>query len=103
MTLRLREFRAEDFRSLGSIAYPVSDLDVFVGANGVGKTNLLSRAGASHAPDPGADQLDRHHQRIGRADGPEHVKGEPWLRTLTPSAAAALSPVMAQPCRRMSR
>ena len=43
MSLAVRAFEARDFRSLRSIAYPVSDLDVFVGANGVGKTNL-SRA-----------------------------------------------------------
>ena len=40
MTLPVRDFEAEGFRSLKSIAYPVSGLDVFVGANGVGKTNL---------------------------------------------------------------
>jgi predicted ATPase len=40
MPLAVRAFEARDFRSLRSISYPVSDLDVFVGANGVGKTNL---------------------------------------------------------------
>jgi predicted ATPase len=40
MTLPVREFQAQGFRSLNSIAYPMSGLDVFVGANGVGKTNL---------------------------------------------------------------
>ena len=40
MTLPVRDFEAEGFRSLKSIAYPMSGLDVFVGANGVGKTNL---------------------------------------------------------------
>jgi predicted ATPase len=40
VTLNVSEFRAERFRSLKRIAYPVSQLDVFVGANGVGKTNL---------------------------------------------------------------
>lgn len=40
MNLPVSEFRAQRFRSLKSIAYPVSKLDVFVGANGVGKTNL---------------------------------------------------------------
>ena len=40
MTLPVREFRAEGFRSLKAIAYPMAGLDVFVGANGVGKTNL---------------------------------------------------------------
>ena len=40
MTLSVREFEAKSFRSLKAIRYPMSDLDVFVGANGVGKTNL---------------------------------------------------------------
>ena len=40
MPLNLRDFRARDFRSLQSISYPMADLDIFVGANGVGKTNL---------------------------------------------------------------
>jgi predicted ATPase len=40
MTLAVRQFRARGYRSLQSIAYPMSGLDVFVGANGVGKTNL---------------------------------------------------------------
>lgn len=40
MTLSLREFEARSFRSLNAIRYPVSDLDVFVGGNGAGKTNL---------------------------------------------------------------
>ncbi len=40
MSLPVREFRARGYRSLKAIAYPVSDLDVFIGANGAGKTNL---------------------------------------------------------------
>jgi predicted ATPase len=40
MTQSVREFEAKSFRSLKAIRYPVSNLDVFVGANGVGKTNL---------------------------------------------------------------
>ena len=40
MTLAVREFRARGYRSLQSVAYPMSGLDVFVGANGAGKTNL---------------------------------------------------------------
>lgn len=40
MSLPVREFRARNYRSLRSIAYPVGGLDVFVGANGAGKTNL---------------------------------------------------------------
>jgi predicted ATPase len=37
MALAVREFRARGYRSLQSIAYPMSGLDVFVAANGVGK------------------------------------------------------------------
>ena len=40
MTLFVRDFEAREFRSLKKISYPMSNLDVFVGANGVGKTNL---------------------------------------------------------------
>jgi predicted ATPase len=40
MNLSVREFKAQEFRSLKNISYPMSSLDVFVGANGVGKTNL---------------------------------------------------------------
>ena len=40
MDLPVREFSAAGYRSLKQIAYPVSRLDVFVGANGVGKSNL---------------------------------------------------------------
>lgn len=38
--LRVREFSATGYRSLRKIVCPVSDLEVFVGGNGVGKTNL---------------------------------------------------------------
>jgi hypothetical protein len=44
MSLPVREFRAREFRSLKAITYPVSNLDVFVGGNGVGKTNLYAPA-----------------------------------------------------------
>lgn len=40
MSLAVREFSAAGYRSLQKIAYPMSRLDVFVGANGVGKSNL---------------------------------------------------------------
>ncbi len=40
MSLPVRAFHAKGFRSLESIAYPMGDLDVLVGANGAGKTNL---------------------------------------------------------------
>jgi predicted ATPase len=53
VTLIATDFRAKAFRSLKSIAVPLSDLEVFVGANGVGKTNLyrgleLLRAAAAN-------------------------------------------------------
>lgn len=38
--LAVADFRARGFRSLRAVHYPLSNLDVFVGANGVGKTNL---------------------------------------------------------------
>lgn len=40
MSLVVREVSAAGYRSLQRIAYPMSRLDVFVGANGVGKSNL---------------------------------------------------------------
>src|SRR3954465_15847481 len=40
MVLPVREFSAAGYRSLKRIHYPMSRLDVFVGANGVGKSNL---------------------------------------------------------------
>ncbi len=40
MDLIVRGFSASAYRSLRQIRYPLSRLDVFVGANGVGKTNL---------------------------------------------------------------
>ena len=47
------DFSASGYRSLRQIAYPVSNLEVFVGANGVGKSNLyraleLLRAAATN-------------------------------------------------------
>src|ERR1700757_3688018 len=53
MVLPVREFSAAGYRSLQRIHYPVSRLEVFVGANGVGKTNLyraleLLRAAAAN-------------------------------------------------------
>ena len=54
MDLPVREFSASGYRSLKQIHYPVSRLDVFVGANGVGKSNLyrgleLLRAAAANS------------------------------------------------------
>jgi predicted ATPase len=40
MVLPVREFSAAGYRSLQRIHYPMSRLDVFVGPNGVGKSNL---------------------------------------------------------------
>lgn len=37
MDLPVRDFSASGYRSLQRITYPMSRLDVFVGANGVGK------------------------------------------------------------------
>jgi predicted ATPase len=53
MVLPVREFSARGYRSLQRIYYPMSRLDVFVGANGVGKSNLyrgleLLRAAAAN-------------------------------------------------------
>lgn len=53
MVLPVREFSASGYRSLQRIHYPMSRLDVFVGANGVGKSNLyraleLLRAAAAN-------------------------------------------------------
>jgi predicted ATPase len=53
MVLPVREFSAAGYRSLQRIHYPMSRLDVFVGANGVGKSNLyrgleLLRAAAAN-------------------------------------------------------
>ncbi|MFN3522805.1 MAG: AAA family ATPase [Phenylobacterium sp.] len=54
MTLTLKGFTVRGYRSLRRISYPVSQLDVFVGANGVGKSNLfrslaLARAAADNS------------------------------------------------------
>jgi predicted ATPase len=40
MAMRIREVSASGYRSLRAIRFPVGQLTVFVGANGVGKTNL---------------------------------------------------------------
>src|SRR4029450_11480112 len=40
MDLIVREFNAANYRSLRAIRFPSERLTVFVGANGVGKTNL---------------------------------------------------------------
>ena len=38
--MRIREISISGYRSLRAIRFPVGGLTVFVGANGVGKTNL---------------------------------------------------------------
>lgn len=40
MAMRIREVKVAGYRSLRAIRFPVGQLTVFVGANGVGKTNL---------------------------------------------------------------
>ena len=40
MSLMVSEVRAEGYRSLRAISFPLGRLSVFAGANGVGKTNL---------------------------------------------------------------
>jgi|SRR5579862_1417638 len=40
MAIRIKEIAVAGYRSLRSIRFPVGQLTVFVGANGVGKTNL---------------------------------------------------------------
>src|SRR5579863_3233304 len=40
MPLMVREIRAQGYRSLRAIRFPLGRLSVFVGANGAGKTNL---------------------------------------------------------------
>jgi len=66
MSLPVRGFEASGYRSLQRIAYPVSRLDVFVGANGAGKSNLyraleLLRAAAANTigRDLAVEGLDR--------------------------------------------
>jgi predicted ATPase len=47
--LTLRDVSTAGYRSLQSISYPVGQLEVFVGANGVGKTNLYRGLELLHA------------------------------------------------------
>jgi predicted ATPase len=98
MTLPLRAFEAQRFRSLKAIAYPMSDLDVLVGPNGVGKTNLyraleLLRAAAANtlardlADDGGLEstlwagprrksEAARIHLAVGMADPAQRRSGD---------------------------
>jgi len=81
MVLPVREFSARGYRSLQRIHYPMSRLDVFVGANGVGKSNLyraleLLRAAAANSL--GAD-LARERLKLAlwagpRGQGPARIR-----------------------------
>lgn len=82
MTLPVRGFQASGYRSLQRIAYPVSRLDVFVGANGAGKSNLyraleLLRAAAANTigQDLASEGLDRAMWAGARkGGGPARIK-----------------------------
>lgn len=81
MVLPVREFSASGYRSLQRIHYPMSRLDVFVGANGVGKSNLyraleLLRAAAANTL---GEQLAREGLDLAmwagpRGSGPRRIK-----------------------------
>ena len=83
MVLPVREFSASGYRSLQRIHYPMSRLDVFVGANGVGKSNLyraleLLRAAAANTL---GQQLARESLDLAMWAGPR--KSGPRLIRLT--------------------
>jgi predicted ATPase len=81
MVLPVREFSAVGYRSLQRIHYPMSRLDVFVGANGVGKSNLyrgleLLRAAAANTlgEELAREGLDLAMWAGPRASGPRRIK-----------------------------
>ena len=81
MVLPVREFSAAGYRSLQRIHYPMSRLDVFVGANGVGKSNLyraleLLRAAAANTlgEELAREGLDLAMWAGPRASGPRRIK-----------------------------
>jgi predicted ATPase len=82
MTLPVRGFQASGYRSLQRIAYPMSRLDVFVGANGAGKSNLyraleLLRAAAANTigRDLASEGLDRTMWAgVRKGGGPPRIK-----------------------------
>jgi predicted ATPase len=81
MVLPVREFSASGYRSLQRIHYPMSRLDVFVGANGVGKSNLYRGLELLHAAAANTlgDQLAREGLDLAmwagrRASGPRRIK-----------------------------
>jgi predicted ATPase len=66
MSLPVREFHAKGYRSLKTVAYPMSDLDVFVGPNGIGKTNLYRALELLQAA--ATNDLARHLSKEGGLD-----------------------------------
>jgi predicted ATPase len=81
MALPVREFSAKGYRSLQRIYYPMSRLDVFVGANGVGKSNLyrgleLLRAAAANTlgEDLAREGLDLAMWAGPKGDKPRRIK-----------------------------
>jgi predicted ATPase len=80
MPLLLREFDAKGYRSLRNITYPVSQLDIFVGANGVGKTNLYRALELVHlaaANRLARDIMDEGGLQSARWAGPAHKHEKP--------------------------
>src|SRR5947209_8090588 len=80
MNLPVRDFSASGYRSLQRIHYPMSRLDVFVGANGVGKSNLyraleLLRAAAANTL---GEELARESLNLAMWAGP-NKRGSPRL------------------------
>ena len=81
MVLPVREFSAAGYRSLQRIHYPMSRLDVFVGANGVGKSNLyrgleLLRAAAANTlgQELAREGLDLAFWAGARQKGPQLIR-----------------------------
>src|SRR5437899_2236048 len=81
MVLPVREFSAAGYRSLQRIHYPMSRLDVFVGANGAGKSNLyrgleLLRADAANTlgADLAREGLNRAFWAGARQTGPQRIR-----------------------------
>lgn len=81
MVLPVREFSASGYRSLQRIHYPMSRLDVFVGANGVGKSNLYRALELLHAAAANTlgQQLARESLDLAmwagpRTSGPRRIK-----------------------------
>ena len=92
MGLPVREFSASGYRSLQRIHYPMSRLDVFVGANGVGKSNLyraleLLRAAAANTL---GEELAREGLDLAMWAGPR--TSEPRRVKLAASFAQANGP-----------